>query len=115
MNSGIKCRCRHHEPVSFFTRRSLLLIRRISALGFAALIPDGAAGLACGLAGGLALAAAALLDSVLKILRIQCFDMLHDHPSVSYAHIQPQIITQWCCGPKYPFSKTRIADEDVLA
>ena len=50
-------------------------------LALAALIADCAACLACGLAGCLAFAAAALFQSVLKILCVQALNMFHGFKS----------------------------------
>ena len=47
-------------------------------LVFAGLVGNTAAGLACALAGSLALAAAALDGALCHITGIQCHDMLHD-------------------------------------
>ena len=44
---------------------------------FALLVCDTAAGLACGLAGSLALAAAAVLCALAQIAGVQSFDMFH--------------------------------------
>ena len=48
-----------------------------SFLLFAGLVADRAAGLACGLAGCLAFAAAALLHALLKRSGVQSLDVLH--------------------------------------
>ncbi len=58
-----------HLSPSFYKTLSLRLL--------AGLIADRTAGLARGLAGGLALAATALLQRALKFLRVKCLDMLH--------------------------------------
>ena len=58
-------------------RHSTLLLFSVFLCLLADLIADGAGSLACGLAGSLALAAAALLNSTLKALCIQCLNMFH--------------------------------------
>ena len=71
---------------------SLALAKKVAATGIAAyssleniglfdlltaLVSYGAGGLACGLAGGLALAAAAFLHGLLQVSGLQCFNVLH--------------------------------------
>ena len=67
--------CQFHLRVSaqLIVRKS---VRTLPFL-FAGLVSDGAAGLACGLAGRLALAASALLHAFLKGSGIQSLNMLH--------------------------------------
>ena len=48
-------------------------------LAFALLVCDTAAGLACGLAGSLAFAAAAVLSGLAKILSSESLDVLHEY------------------------------------
>ena len=59
-------------------RRFLLQELLACLLVFALLVSNAAAGLASRLAGGLALAATAVLCALAKVTRFDRFDMLHD-------------------------------------
>ena len=59
-------------------KRRRLNWRVLLAFVFALLVSDTAAGFASGLAGGLALAATAVLCTVTQITRLDGFDMFHD-------------------------------------
>ena len=54
---------------------------KIVCLPFALLVCNGARGLTGGLAGGLALAATAVLGALAEIPRVQCLDSLHNFVS----------------------------------
>ena len=60
-----------------FRRKRVLLL-----LVFALLIGNAAAGLASGLARGLAFAATAVLSALAKVLGFDCLDVLHSNTSI---------------------------------
>ena len=59
-------------------RRLFLLLLLLCI--FALLVGDTAAGLACGLAGSLALAASAILGALTQVASLDGLDMFHDGP-----------------------------------
>ena len=73
--SPILCRNQRKTPPE--VRRHVVL--QLLFLAFALLVCDTAAGLACGLAGSLAFAAAAVLCGLAKILSSESLDVLHEY------------------------------------